>query len=582
MALFPHDWLDELKSKSDIVNIASRYLKLERKGRAYWACCPFHHEKTPSFKIDEHLQLYYCFGCRESGNVITFVQKIERIEYVDAVKYLAEKAQMSVPGNVNDEEIKEAKKKRDRLLAALKEAARFYNSVLNSPKGERARTYLDGRGIDSRAVTRFGLGYSPGWNDLPEYMAAKGYTAAELQSAGLCNVRDGRPYDVFAGRLMVPIINNFNDVISFGGRILEKNPDLAKYRNGSQTAVFDKGRTLYAINLLRKKGQKEKIDSLIIVEGYMDVISLHNAGFDTALASMGTALTAAQARLMKNYAQKIFICYDGDAAGKNATIRGLDILSEAGLEVRVVSLPDGMDPDDLIKRRGAAAFQKALDEALGLTEFKLKSAKERYNLNDPGDRSKYAVEAIRIVAALKNAVEQEEFLKIVRSDTGYTMEVLRRQLGEGADEVELARSPVVYDEPDHEDKFVKYILYARINGAPWADVTDISDNIRTDLYRRIDQMIKQAAAEGRTLKPSDLYGEENDSESAEIGRFLSEEYPFSDAEQESYYQDCLTRLKRSALNSRIAEIGRALDSELDPEKRREMSRELAELIKRGG
>ncbi|MDR1093958.1 MAG: DNA primase, partial [Clostridiales bacterium] len=453
--------MEELSARNNLVELAGKYLKLERKGRAWWACCPFHHEKTPSFKIDETMNLYYCFGCHTGGDVIKFIQNIENIDFYGAVKFLAERAHMRLPEIKDDQSIYAAKEKKDRLLSALREAARRYHENLWGSGGTAARAYLEKRGMDKRAVVRFGLGLSLGWVEMTEYLMGKGYKPDELKEAGLAGEKGGHLYDVFAGRLMFPIINNFGDVVSFGGRILEKDSTLAKYRNGAQTAVFDKGRTLYAVNLLRKRKQAAAIPYVIIVEGYMDVISLHMAGFDTALAGMGTALTAPQARILKNYADKVFVCYDGDSAGQTATIRGLDILSAASLDVRVVSLPDGLDPDDAIKRRGAEAFKGYLEQADGLIVFKLKVIKARNDMTRPAGRAKYAREAIEILKPLA-PVEQEEYLKQVKSDTNYSIDSLKRQLATVADARPAPLEVLQSAENAYEDPAVKFILFSQV------------------------------------------------------------------------------------------------------------------------
>ena len=389
-------WTEELLAKTDIVKVISRYVPLTRKGRTLWGCCPFHHEKEPSFAVHDDKQFYYCFGCKESGNAITFVQKMESIDYIDAVKILAAEAKMELPAydKTKAGENGVSREKRERLYSLMRDAAKHYHENLYGERGKLAREYLEMRKVPQKLVTRFGFGASYDREEIINYLLGKGYTRAEMKEAGLIEQKADRWYDVFFGRLMIPIINNLGEVVAFGGRLIDPGTHIPiKYRNSTNTPIFDKSRTLYAINLLKKKKQREPVNNVIITEGYMDVLALHKAGFDTAVASMGTALTYAQAKLIRNYSTNVYISYDGDSAGQTATLRGLDILRDAGLNVKVVSLPDGLDPDDLIKERGAEAYAKLLEEALPLPAFKLNYLKKRFDLNAPDGKAAYAVEA---------------------------------------------------------------------------------------------------------------------------------------------------------------------------------------------
>lgn len=308
-------WVDELLAKIDLAAVIGRYVPLKKKGGNLWGCCPFHHEKTPSFAVNESKQFYHCFGCHESGNAITFIQKMENVDRFDAIRLLASEAGMEMPSfsgtHVNEVQLRE---KKDRLLRLLKDAARHYYDNLSSDRARQAREYLESRGVDEHLVKKFGLGYSIDGGEMIAYLKSRGYTLPEMKDAGIAAQRGDEYYDVYYFRLMFPIINNFGEVIAFGGRTLEKNPDFAKYRNTSQTAVFDKSRAVYAINLLKQRKQRAGLEYIIMTEGYMDVIALHKAGFDMTVASMGTALTWAQARQLKNYCDRIYISYDGDTA----------------------------------------------------------------------------------------------------------------------------------------------------------------------------------------------------------------------------------------------------------------------------
>lgn len=290
------EFIDKVLSRVDIVNVISRYLPLKKKGKTYWGCCPFHHEKEPSFAVNEVGQYYHCFGCHESGNAISFVQKLESVDFMDALRMVAEMAQLEVPQfkRSGDKTVVD-KRKKDRLLSLLREAGRHYYDNLSRPDAEIAREYIRLRGLSTNIVRRFGLGYSVDGQEMLDFLTSKGYSLAEIREAGIAEIKGDRHYDVYYGRLIIPIINVFGETVGFGGRLLDKETHIpVKYRNTSATPVFDKSRIIFGINLLKKKKQKEKINYVIMTEGYMDVMSLHQAGFDTAVASMGTSLTYQQ------------------------------------------------------------------------------------------------------------------------------------------------------------------------------------------------------------------------------------------------------------------------------------------------
>ena len=347
------EFLSTLKQKLNIIEVAGGYISLERKGGTWWACCPFHHEKTPSFAINESDQYFHCFGCGESGDVIKFVQSMENIEFIDAVKLLAERAGLSMPQTAFDNgQTVELKRKKDAVLEILAASARFYLNNLNSGNADKHIEYILKRQIPSNIVRKFGLGASLNYNDLPKFLLSKGFDRRDMLESGVVSEAEGRLIDSQGGRLIFPIINAMNEVIAFGGRRLEKT-DFGKYKNTKDTIVFNKSKSLYNINLLKKLKKTQNISNVIMVEGYMDTISLYQAGFTNVVASMGTSLTQDQARLLKRYSDNVLISYDGDSAGQKANARGLDILKSNGLNVKVVPLNDGLDPDDVIKKLGA-------------------------------------------------------------------------------------------------------------------------------------------------------------------------------------------------------------------------------------
>lgn len=425
MAIFPDAWLSELLSKSDLAAIASEYTLLKPKGKRLWGCCPFHSEKTPSFSVVPDEQFYYCFGCHAGGSVVQFVMDAEKLTYVEAIKYLAQRAGMELPDDVDDDRLRQERAIKERLYAACKDAAMFYHAKLLSEEGKEAQKYLMGRNIDAATAAKFGLGYAPpGWDNLLKYMTEKGYSNEHLLAAGLIIQGKGRDkyYDAYRDRVMFPIVSTAKRVLGFGARTMGN--DTPKYLNTGDTPIFNKRNNLYGLNLQRGK----HLADIIIVEGYMDVISLYKAGVTNAVASLGTALTQQQARLIKRYVPKVYISYDGDSAGQNATLRGLDILAKEGLDVRVIVIPDNMDPDDYAKKFGGQEYLALKDKALTLNGFKLDSLMGGIDLSTPDGREEYAKKACVLLARLE-PVEQERYAPVIARRTGLSKEAILRQCG---------------------------------------------------------------------------------------------------------------------------------------------------------
>lgn len=436
---FPDAWLDELLAKNDIVSVISSYVELRPKGRRLWGLCPLHGEKTPSFSVSPDKQMFYCFGCHAGGTVIQFIMQMERLSFVEAVKLLANRAGMELPENADDTAMQRERAYKERLYAACKAAARFYMETLLGPDGAPGRAYLAGRGLTSESVKRFGIGYAPAaWDALKNHLLAAGFTQQELLDAGLLvhNTEKNSVYDAYRNRVIFPIIGASGRVLGFGARVL--NDDKPKYINTGDTPIYNKRNNLYGLYL--QKGRR--CADLVMVEGYTDVIGLFEAGITNAVASLGTALTVQQARLLKRYTQLVYIAYDGDAAGQNATIRGLDILSHEGIDVRVIVFPDAQDPDEFIRTHGREAFDALKDHALSLNAFKLESMARGYRLTDENDRERYAKEACRFIASLQ-PVEQGRYYAQLAKKTGYPVEALQAQGAAGSplETAPIRRSP---------------------------------------------------------------------------------------------------------------------------------------------
>ena len=403
---FPESFLQELKLRSDITEIASSYVNLKRHGRNMVGLCPFHGEKTPSFNIYTESGSFYCFGCGAGGDVITFIMKIENLDYVEAVKFLAQRAGMEMPENTYDDSLS---KLRMRIYEANREAARFFHATLLSQRGQSGLNYLRGRALSDRTIRHFGLGFADDdWNSLCNHLKSKGFSEYEIYSANLAFKRKNGNgiYDRFVNRVMFPIIDLRGNVIAFGGRIM--TDEKPKYLNTSDTPVFKKSENLFSLNNAKSSGTR----TLILCEGYMDVIALNQAGFTNAVATLGTALTNEQAVLMKRYADEVIICYDADGAGQKATARAIDILRNAGLPIKILTVPSGKDPDEFIRSKGdngPAAFKLLIEKCGNDIEYRLMKLKENYNLNTTDGKVAFLNEAVKIVATIESPIERDVF-----------------------------------------------------------------------------------------------------------------------------------------------------------------------------
>lgn len=428
MQKFPEAWVQELLRKSDMAAIVSEYTVLKPRGRRLWGCCPFHSEKTPSFSIKPDDQFFYCFGCHAGGGLIQFVMQTEKLNYVEAIKSLAQRAGMELPEEVNDESLRQERAKKERLYAACREAARFYVRQLLGENGDKARQYLIRRGVSSNAVKAFGLGYAPaGWDNLTKHMTKLGVSGDTLVEAGLAlhSQRKG-VYDVYRDRVIFPIIAPGGRVLGFGARAMgEEEP---KYLNTGDTLIFNKRFNLYGLNLHKGKHPSD----LIIVEGYMDVVSLYEGGIDNAVASLGTSFTGQQARLIKRNAPRAYVCYDGDAPGRNAALRAIDVLAREGVEVRVMSIPGSQDPDEYVRKNGKEAFLSLKDAAQSPAEYRLDALWAKADPNDADSREAYAKKACAFLNTLQ-PVERERYVETVARRTGYSKEAVRAQCDIGGD-----------------------------------------------------------------------------------------------------------------------------------------------------
>ena len=398
---FPPSFIDELVARNPIEDVVGQYVTLKRSGANMFGLCPFHGEKTASFSVAPDKGIYYCFGCHKGGGPINFMMELEGLTYPDAVRVLAKRAGMEVP---EDEQYQSRYRQQERLWALMKEAGRFFNAQLYTPAGKQCLEYTQKRGLTKSIITRFGIGFAPdSWNMLISAMKAKGYTEQELIDANLVAQKNGRIYDQFRNRLMFPIIDVRGNVVGFGGRVLDDSKP--KYLNSNETVIFNKRRNLFGLNLAKKT----KLGYLILVEGNIDVVTMHQYGFDNAVASLGTSLTDEQATLISRYTEQVVLLYDGDSAGQKATKRAIPILEKAGISVKVLQIPDNMDPDDYLRKFGADRFKMLLEGSTNRVEYQLSAIRANYDLNIDDQRIKFMQDCAELISTLDSAAQREVY-----------------------------------------------------------------------------------------------------------------------------------------------------------------------------
>lgn len=590
---FDPRYMQELKQKNDIVEVISGYVSLDRKGGTYWACCPFHHERTPSFAVNQGDQFYHCFGCGVSGDVVRFVQEIESTDFMGAVRILAARAKMEVPeSNFDTEKAQELKKKRDAMAKIMLDSARFYLSNLYSgdKRAQAHLQYISNRKLSPTTVKKFGLGASLDFYGLPDYLAGRGYSKQDLIDSGaLTESRNGKLVDSQGGRLIFPIINAFDEVVAFGGRLLEK-ADFAKYKNTKETLLFNKSKTLYNINLLKKLKRTKPITEVIMVEGYMDTISLYQAGFENVVASMGTSLTKEQARLVKRYSNNVLISYDGDFAGQKADSRGLEILKDEALNVRVVPMPDGLDPDDVVKQ-GKDAYQKCLDEAMPLIDYKIHALQRKYDLSDTQDKRRFVSEALSIINEAESESVKEELLKKLRDKTGVSYHALERDLRSKAKEKPPTQEEIVLPSEkisetasgaDKRVKAIRFVLAAKLFSAPYAKEYDVSGlALQDETHIVIAQYVIEREKAGERIRPSEIF-EILQEDTPELNAILDLNYgdKLSGEVGEKFFLDSVRMLEKEGIEREIARLNEAYAKAIDEGERKAIAQKIAENMRK--
>lgn len=575
---FTPEFMEELKYKCDLVEVISQYVPLQKKGGRYFGCCPFHNEKTASFCVNNGW--YHCFGCGATGDVVKFVMEMESVSFYDAVKLLADKVGMQLPEVKLDPEYAKKKEHSDVLKQLMRDVARYYrNNLLDENKGKAAREYLHNRSLDDETAKRYGLGLSLDGESMVGYMRRKGYLLKDLEECGLI-ANTERPYDAFANRIIVPIMDSMSNVIAFGGRIYHGEKDVAKYKNSTNTALFDKGRTIYGVNFIKRDKKLNGIayKELILVEGYMDVISLGASGIKNAVACMGTALTDGQARELSRMTETLYVCYDGDGAGKKATIRNVDILAKFVQNVRVISLDDGKDPDETVREGGVEAFVKKQKEALPVIEYKLKLCADANNLGSVNGRAKYIQSALKVLKTIDNRAEREVYMDIVSKKSGVSVATL-------TDEVGMIRpTKIERTKENDEEKIEKNLIASRfvlnriLKGEKFVDISKIKTEwLANDLHKEVFDWAKTMPEHTDLVNPMfSKFGYEND----EINKILNVNMKFADTIREAdYFGDCVLMLANESVAKRLEQVKNGYNELSDPEAKRASIAEISRLQK---
>lgn len=557
----PESFLQELKARTDITDLVSSYVNLRRSGRNLVGLCPFHHEKTPSFNVYPDNGSFYCFGCGTGGDVITFVRKIENLDYIESVRFLAQRAGLQVPEEQMDDSMSRL---RTRILEINRESARFFHRVLLSEIGKPGLDYLVRRGLSMATIRHFGLGFSPpGRFALSDHLKKMGYTDQELIQANVAfQSRSGRIMDRFHSRVMFPIIDLRGNVVAFGGRIL--TDEKPKYINTSDTPVYHKSSGLFAMNFAKNNGGQQ----LILAEGYMDVISLHQAGFTNAMASLGTSLTVEQARLMARYAKEVVVCYDSDSAGQKAASRAIPMLRDAGLLVKVLTIPGNKDPDEYIRSHGdegKAYFKRLLDECGNDVEYRLARLKDSCNVETAEGRVAYLTEAAKLLATLDSQIEQEVYagklaeemsvdksailLQMKKQSRQRTRQERQRQFRETQQKVSAIGDQVNPEKSRHlrsanaEEALIAY-LFAHPDAAAWVSGQISPEKFSTAFTRRVYDAILGKITNNQPMSLTDLTEVLTSEEISAVARILARYHSVSMGQEDA--QEYIQVIKQEA------------------------------------
>lgn len=566
---YPEEIVEEVRSRNDIVDVISGYVRLQRKGGNHFGLCPFHNEKTPSFSVSQAKQMYYCFGCGAGGNVITFVMEYENYTFSEAVKMLADRAGIALPEVEYSQEMKKRESRRSQLLEVNKEAAKYFYFLLRNEQGAVGYRYLTNRGLTAETIKKFGLGYASKYSDdLTKYLKKMGYGDELIKEAGLCAIDEKQgAHDKFWNRVMFPIQDINHRVIGFGGRVMGEG--MPKYLNSPETPIFDKSRNLYGLNFARTS----RADNVILCEGYMDVIALHQAGFTQAVASLGTSFTEGQASLLRRYAKEVLLSYDSDGAGVKAALRAIGILKEAGLTGKVINLEPYKDPDEFIKNLGAEAFKARMEAAENSFFFELRILERDFDMTDPQEKTRFHQEIAKKLCSFSEEVERENYIEAVAdkyrigfenlrklvysyaSKTGLAAPALRPKTGvqkkdtaaEGAKRSQKLLITWLVEEPSLYAKVERYLS---------------PEDFTQELYRRAAEKIFSGLQAGNVNPAAVISMFESEEEQREAASLFHTKLPKLDSKQEKEkaFRDILIHVKQNSYAYANANLGNDVEA----------------------
>lgn len=574
------DFLEELRSKNDIIDVASKYMTLNRRGANFWACCPFHNEKTPSFSIKQDGQFFKCFGCGESGNVITLVMKMENVDFMTAVEILCKNCGMSMPTMADNDEVQRKKKERDKIYQILKATTEFYhNNLKNNPNSLQAE-YLKKRGISEEMIEKFQIGASLNYDDSIKHLSSLGYKHDDMILAGVAGRNDnGQTYDFYGTRLLFPIFNGFGDVVAYSGRAVDENSLRAKYKNTPQTLVFNKSEILFAYNFVRDLKKQHMLDTIIIVEGHIDVITCHQIGITNTIGCMGTALTTLHAKKIKQLVDNVILCLDGDSAGSMATYKAIDTLKEVGLNIKVVRLNKAKDPDEYIKKFGKDEFLNEMYNGMDCVDFILKDSARKYNLNSNLDRTKYIQEALNYISKFSTPAEQEIYLGEVQRIVKVPIDALRKSLNKSQEkEIEIKEPEIaVEDIKNNAIKESKIFILASLLYKKLQNVEDVSTLFLTqDELKDLYEFLKNKIEDNKDYNVSTLFDSFEIKANSLIDKVINYNFPEN---YEGYLSDTIQRVKKHELEKEKEHLKQLMSGAQTIDEQFEYLRKIQELEK---
>lgn len=572
MPRIPQDFIDNLLDKVDIVDVISDYVALKRSGNKYLGLCPFHNEKTPSFTVDGDKQLFYCFGCHVGGNIVGFLEKKENLTFFETIEELAKRANLTVP-IVNGDAPSISRETKTKILEANKTAARYYFNTLFEPEGAEGLEYFTSRGLTNNIIKRFGLGYAPNSRDsLIKHLKEKGFDEETIVSAGLAVKNDYGIHDFFRSRVMFPIISPTGDVIAFGGRVLDSSKP--KYLNTNDTPVFNKRKNLFALNILKKNNRGRAI----IGEGYMDVIALNMAGFDYGVASLGTAVTPEQIRLLKRYAQEIYICYDGDSAGISATHKVIDLMKAEGLKPKIIELPLGIDPDEYIKANGADAFKQMMRSARTSIEYLMDEVKQKCDMTSEDGRAEFAQKATKIVGAYAfDSIEAEMYLKRINALSGFSIDSLYSSMGAVVDKKQqnnVQNSGVAVKFQSATERALVAVLIENPSLRQIAKESLEGEYFVSDAYKKIFDHICASADKLNVNALIQVFEGDEETQTA-LSAVGIEPIIFGD--KNAFLKDCCLKIKSDYLSKQRQELKTALAQTISAQEKIEIATKMVAL-----